>query len=275
MAEAFVRQLPRIPSCALPSDAICPICVQPYENLTTDSGSLERAVALPCSDMHIIGSDCLTEWLTCGKNCPFCRRIVTLPKAADRVLENMGGLEMAFTLSFAREQEFNESWYRIFWILNLRGDRAVEGAWHEWQEDCIWAENEFDESCYAQARAALSSSPLMTANKAGTPRVIKSCAVAIQTLRFREYRLFLRFQANAGEYPELKAPPGYQLTPAQEEELLHELDRRRAFELVLVRMPGFSIREKWNTMRNIGLVWDPDWNVSFADFPGRWSLHAL
>ena len=275
MAEAFVRQLPRIPSCALPSDANCPICVQPYENLTTDSGSLERAVALPCSDMHIIGSDCLTEWLTCGKSCPFCRRIVTLPKTADRVLENMDWLTRALTVSIVREQEFDESWYRIFWILNLRGDRAVEGAWHEWQEDWIWAANELDESCYAQVRAALSLSPQMTANRAGNPCDIELCAAAIQTLRFREYRLFLRFQANAGEYPELKAPPGYQLTPAQEDELLHELDRRRAFELVFVRMPGFSKQEKWNMMRDLGFVWDPDWNISWADFPGRWTRYAF
>ena len=274
MAKAFVRQLPRIPSYALPSDANCPICVQPYENLTTDSGSFEKAVALPCSGKHIFGSECLTEWLIHGKNCPFCRRAMALPNAADRQPANMDRKIKSWTSAILGDQEWDEYWYRIFWILHLYGDRAIEAKWHEWRQDWITAAEEWDKSCEAQARAALVLSPLVRANKAWDPYVIRISAAAIQTLRFREYRLFLRFQADAGEHPELKAPPGFQLTPAQENELLQELDRRQAFGQIFVRSPGFSKREQLNMMRDIGFVWDPDCDVSWTNFPGRWSQYA-
>lgn len=271
MAEAFVRQLPRIPSCALPSDANCPICIQPYENLTTDTGSFEKPVALPCSNKHIFGSDCLTEWLTNGKNCPFCRRAMTLPNAADKQFLNMDRQTSTQILTIVNDQALDEYFYRIFWILHLHGDPAVESAWHQWQEDWIWAAEEWDESCHVQARAALSLSPLMKSKRSWN---IRSSAAAIQTLRFREYRLFLRFQADAGGHPELKAQPGFQLTPAQEDTLLQELDRRQAFEQILERVPGTSKREQWNMIRDIGLVWDPDWDAWWTDFPGRWSRYA-
>ena len=274
MAKAFVRQLPRIPSCALSSDAACPICVQPYENLTTDSGSWERAVALPCNNKHVFGSECLTEWLKHGKTCPLCRRAMALPNAADRQLVRMDRKWKSLIFAILGDQEWDEYWYRIFWILHLYGDRAIESEWHQWQQDWITAAEEWDESCEAQARAALSLSPLITAKQAGHPAVIRVSAAAIQTLRFREYRLFLRFQADSGEYPELKAPPGFQLTPAQENILLQELDRRQTFEQVFIRQPGISKREQWNMMRDIGFVWDPDRDVSWTNIPGRWRQYA-
>ena len=274
MAKAFVRQLPRIPSCDLPGDASCPICVQPYENLTTDSGSFERAVALPCCDKHIFGSECLTEWLKHGKNCPFCRRAMALPSAAARRMMDMDRNAKAMTFTIVDDQAWDEYWYGIFWILHLQGDRAVECAWHQWRQAWISAAAEWDQGCQAQAKATLSLSPLITTRQAGDLSQIRAAAAAIQTLRFREYRLFLRFQADAGEHPELKAPPGFQLTPAQENKVLHELDRRQAFEQVFARMPMISKRALWNSMRDIGFVWNPDWDASWADFPGRWSRYA-
>ena len=275
MAKAFVRQLPRIPSYALPSDASCPICIQPYENLTTDSGSFEKAVALPCSDKHIFGSECLTEWLTYGKNCPFCRRAMALPSAAAmRTMEMDYRDTKTWAFTIVGDQVRDEYWYGIFWILHLQGDRAVECAWRQWRQDWISAAQEWDRGCQAQARAALTLSPLITAKQARDPSQIRICAAAIQTLRFREYRLFLRFQADAGEHPELKAPPAFQLTPAQENKLFHELDRRQAFEQIVVRMPRTIKRKFWNSMRDIGFAWDPDWDVSWSNVPGRWSLYA-
>ena len=273
MAKAFVRQLPRIPSYALPSDAYCPICTQPYENQTTDSGSFEKAVALPCSGKHIFGSECLLEWLIHGKSCPLCRHGVTLPIANERQLTDFDKQMKALIFTIVGDQDLDDHLYRIFWIVHLNGDPAVESAWQEWQQDFIWAANQWDFSCYVQARAALILSPLITFKRSSDPRVIRGTAAAIQTLRFREYRLFLRFQADAGEHPELKTPPAFQLTPAQEEKLLHELDRRGAFKL-FVRMARVSNREKWNMMRDIGFVWDPDWDVAWCNFPGSWSLHA-
>ena len=274
MAKPFVRQLPRIPSYALPSDAICLICFQQYENLTTDSGTWEKAVALPCSDKHIFGSECLLAWLTCWKTCPLCRRMMALPEAPNMQIaerDRMVKLKMFATVG---DQEWDEYWYGFFWILHLHGDRAVESGWHQFRQDWILAaEEECDQGCLAQAKAALSLSPLVPTHQFNTNH-IKNSARAIQTLRFREYRLFLRFQAVAGEHPELSAPPGFQLTPAQENKLFQELDRRQAFEQVFARMPRVSKRERWNMLRDVGFVWDPDWDISWANFPGRWSQYA-
>lgn len=269
MAKAFVRQLPRVPSDALPDDANCPICAQPYENLTRDSGS-EKAVALPCSDKHIFGSDCLTEWLTYGKNCPLCRRGMALPRDVARLTTDIQTRVLRRTIE--GDQEMDDYWYRIFWILHLHGDRAVERAWHEWRQDYIWAAGQCDRSCQAQARAALSVSPLLIAKIPGFK--ITTCAAAIQTLRFREYRLFLSFQADASEHPELKAPPVFQLTPAQENELFNELDRRQAFDPAFTRPPAITKREKWSWIRDLGFVWDPDWDTLWSDKPGCWRQRA-
>ena len=276
MAKAFVRQLPRIPGYALPSDASCPICVQLYENLTFDSGTFEKAVALPCSDKHIFGSDCLTEWLAYGKNCPFCRSTVTLPNVAarQRMDAAMDRITKAVTYATLSTQIWDDYWYGIFWILHQNGDRAVEQSWRQWQEDMIWAADEYDPGCQARAKAALSISPLMTGARAEDPVQIRASAAAIQTLRFREYLLFLRFQEDAGEHPELKAPPAFQLTAAQEDTLLQELDRRQAFRQVFSQIPGASIRKQWNLMRDLGFVWDPDWDFFWSSFPGRWSRYV-
>ena len=270
MATAFVSQLPRVPSSALPSDANCLICVQPYENLTTESGSFERAVALPCSAKHVFGSECLSQWLTLWKNCPLCRRPITLPIAAERQLEH----KHTWRTMVDDQKNWEEYWYRNFWILHLRGDRAVEREWRQWQQDWIWAAEQWDEGCQAQAKAALSLSPLRALVGKMNPNQIRKCAAGIQTVRFREYRLFLRFQADAGEHPELKAPPGFQLTPAQEDELFHELVRRQAFGHESVRPPRLNKRDSFHKLRNIGLVWDPDCGIPESKYPGSWTQYA-
>ena len=271
MAKELLRQLPRIPSYALPSDANCPICLQPYENITTDSGTFEKAVALPCYHNHIFGSECLLAWLAHGQNCPMCRCGIVFPNSDDRVLAQTDTHRAYLTFSLERNQEWDEYWYTAFWILHLRGDRAVEREWQQWQQDWIFAAEEWNRSCQAHARAALSLSRMATRKILDNPQQVRVSAAAMQTLRFREYRLFLSFQADAGEHPELKAPPAFQLTPAQENELFRELDRRQAFRSL--QMPAISKREQWNRLRDVGFVWDPNWDTFHNNIHGRWSRY--
>lgn len=116
MAKAFLRQLPQIPSYALPSDAICPICVQPYDDQTNDRGSFEKAVCLPCNGNHIFGSECLAKWLRHGTSCPLCRHELGLPKAVSVViiLEETTPEELSVLLDVQRNQAWEEYWYVTF-----------------------------------------------------------------------------------------------------------------------------------------------------------------
>ena len=269
MAKELYSHFPRMPSYDLPSDAHCPICVQPYENLTTDTGSFENAVALPCK--HIFGSECLLSWLEYRKNCPLCRQEIVLPKTDDRKTTEIYTYMGTLALTLRCNQEWDDYWYGIFWILQLQGDRVIEEKWHQWQQDWFVAAEEWDERCYVHARAALLMSRIATPNIVEHLAQVRTSAAAIQTLRFREYRLFLRFQPDAGEHPELRAPPGFQLTPAQEDFLFQELDRTKAF--ATVNLPGLSKREQWNELRALGFVWDPDWDVYWNNRCGRWSRY--
>ena len=275
MAQAFLRGLPWIPSYTLPSDVNCPICIQPYENQTSDSGSFEKAVRLPCNENHIFGSECLSEWLQHGLTCPLCRCEITPPNAASDG-RRMGKSSYEKFFNFRRNQEWEDYWYVTFWILHLQqGNRAVERKWRRWRRDWIASAERWDQGSKAHARAALSCSPPQL-----TPRRLRDdafqvrfTAAAIQTLRFREYRLFLQFQADGAERPELRCPPGFQLTPAQEDVLFRELERRDVFGITAVRLNVISKREQWNKLRDVGFVWEPEWEVSGSSRRGRWTRY--
>ena len=262
MAEAFLRQLPRIPSYTLPKDALCPICVQPYENQTTDSGSFERAICLPCN--HIFGSECLSKWLSHGKTCPLCRYKLVFPIEDDIERERDDAERLFLTFNIQRNRDWYEYWYATFWILHIQGDKALEERWQQWQQDWIAAAEQWDLGA-VRARAALSSSRLTSQKILDDERQFRVTAAAIQTLRFREYRLYLQLQPDEAERPELKAPPVSQLTPTQEDALFRELERRDAFR-VIRRFTTISTREQWNKLREFGFVWDPDC--------GRWSRYS-
>ena len=273
MAKAFIRQLPRVPNNALPEDAYCPICVQPYENLTTDSGSFEKAVCLPCHDSHIFGSDCLSEWLTHGKTCPICRRETTFLDTGDAVVAQINTQRAFVTFTMQCSQRWDEYWYVNFWILHSQKDRAIERQWQQWQQEWIAAAELWDQGCQARARAALTLSPITPRNILQDPQQIRISGTGMQTLRFREYRLFWQLQANAAEHPELKAPPGFQLTPTQENVLFHELEHRGVF--TPTHLPNTITRRRyWNKLREVGFVWDPNWEVFWTSSRGRWSRNV-
>ncbi len=274
MSKAYLRQLPKIPSYLLPRDANCPICTQPYENQTADSGSFEKAIRLPCNNNHVFGSECLLEWLRHGKTCPLCRSELVFPDEDGRELAEEEGDKLFLMFNIQNIQDWEEYWYITFWILHVQGDKAVEAEWQVWQQDWIQAAQTWDESSEALARAALSNSimtPRQILNDAGQ---VKATATAIQTLRFREHRLYMQLQPNGADRPELKAPPRFQLTPTQEDALFRDLERRGTFEAMARFNTILSKREQWNRLRDIGFVWDPEWASLWRSRPGRWSRHA-
>ena len=75
MAEAFLRQLPKVEKDILPKGSDCPICQEKYGTISPNTWSTEVALRLPCQ--HIVGSECIRLWLhpdEAAKNtCPYCR----------------------------------------------------------------------------------------------------------------------------------------------------------------------------------------------------------
>lgn len=135
MAKVFICQLPKIPSYELPKDANCPICVQPYVDQTTDSGSFEKTVCLPWNESHIFGSEHLSEWLSHGKTCLFCRHELCFLNEDDREREQ-DDEERLFLMSNIQRSRDREGYrYATFWILQTQGDKATEGKWQQWQQD--------------------------------------------------------------------------------------------------------------------------------------------
>ena len=280
MAAAFLRQLPRIPDSELAEDAACPICTQPYENQTTDSGSFEKAVRLPCNDTHILGAECLSEWLRHGKTCPLCRHAFVFPDDADRRRQErraLEGIDFFLVHELHRSQDWDQYWHDTFWILRLRGDQVVERKWHERRQEWIRAANHWDRGSQARARAALAAFQLLSGQGIDDMSQVRVTAAAIQTLRFREHRLYLQLQLqlDGAERPELNAPPGFQLTPAQEDAVFRELERREAFDFAPASVTTNTMdrRELWNRLRDVGFVWDPDCAIFQDRRRGRWSRY--
>lgn len=81
MAEAFLARLPKVRRGTLgKEDQNCSICMEDYGTVPCASGTIERAVRLPCN--HVFGSECISIWFTPtdgqrGHNtCPACRRVL-------------------------------------------------------------------------------------------------------------------------------------------------------------------------------------------------------
>ena len=84
-AETFLGSLPVLSLAELPEDhEICPVCIEPYRQPG------EIPVLLSCG--HVMGKDCLLEWLQSPPyNCPMCRAVlfeheVAPPHSGDNIV---------------------------------------------------------------------------------------------------------------------------------------------------------------------------------------------
>ena len=77
MAQRFLEGLPNVRKADLPHGAECMICLEEYGTVSSDNGTIEHAVLLPC--LHHVGSECIAIWLSpgdgLGNSCPLCRTI--------------------------------------------------------------------------------------------------------------------------------------------------------------------------------------------------------
>ncbi|KAL9071981.1 MAG: hypothetical protein Q9161_003913 [Pseudevernia consocians] len=82
MAAVFLARLPKVGRGILAQeDQRCSICMEVYGTTPSASGIIERAVRLPCN--HVIGSECISLWLTpspsqrsSNNTCPVCRYVL-------------------------------------------------------------------------------------------------------------------------------------------------------------------------------------------------------
>ena len=81
---------------------------------------------------------------------------------------------------------------------------------------------------------------------------IAEVALSLQTLRFRECRLYNHLAAGSCRY--LQTPPIYSILKEQEDWLFKEIKRCGAFRDTLESVA--RKRERWDILRRQGLVWD-------------------
>lgn len=72
MSEAFLYELFQQANVVRLEGEKCGICLEEFNTLSREKGTIEVAVRLPCN--HIIGSACIATWLRDTNTCPICRR---------------------------------------------------------------------------------------------------------------------------------------------------------------------------------------------------------
>ena len=72
MSEAFLYELLQESNVVRLEGEQCGICLEKYNTLSRETGTMEVAIRLPCN--HVIGSACIATWLKDTNSCPFCRR---------------------------------------------------------------------------------------------------------------------------------------------------------------------------------------------------------
>ena len=81
MAQQFRQQLLRsenVEPVDESEDLTCIICHEPFGTINPSTGALEVQIRLPCG--HLVGSICISTWLSDQNNCPLCRKIFFPPE---------------------------------------------------------------------------------------------------------------------------------------------------------------------------------------------------
>lgn len=73
--QTFISQLMKIENGVPAGEGHeeCMICRDEYGTISSETGTGEREIRLPCNPKHTIGSNCITTWLQEHNSCPVCR----------------------------------------------------------------------------------------------------------------------------------------------------------------------------------------------------------
>lgn len=123
--------------------------------------------------------------------------------------------------------EWRDEMRSMFTILRERGDNDLEQSWRAWRAEWRTASKIFDEAILSAAQVAIEEAWYMRPSEFtlgwGNSAFDESenlaiMASALQTLPFREYRLYLKLRPTSmsANHPDLSGPPQYVLTAEQQ-----------------------------------------------------------
>jgi hypothetical protein len=305
MAAEFLDQLSRVPTADLDDTICCYICHEDFALTPTERGIIiDEPVRTPCS--HILGSVCLSAWVTLGNNtCPCCRQELFKQERSTIDFDELEDGEISDNADIYSDQHqdeisagrFLDHIRAIQAVLRSRGDRTGETQWMAWLREyhnielARPSEDSLGEAFNAMRR-------LWGVERDNGGWLIR-VASARRTRRLREYRLYLQLRAgelgiqySAETGPSVQpqvismeqahswdqAPcPQSQLTSEQETWLLRKLVFRGGFGMVpwIVRndMRGEAdFRRQWDLIRDAGYVYDPNKISEEGELLGKWSL---
>lgn len=263
MAKAFLAQLVKIEE---PKDGKRMICMEAYGTIHSESAAAEKPVRLPRG--HVFRSNCIALWLCPKKSkqnsCPCCRsELFALPKKRDNV-DDEDELEDEAAWRF---RQWREEWDAFLGTLIIQGNTSLEAQWLQWRTGWNTAATQLEQDSIQKATAArnLLRTQLGLSqeffNKINREWPIAEVALSLQTLRFRECRLYNHLAAGSSRY--LHTPPNHSITKEQEDWLFKEIKRCGAFRGVLGSVA--RKRERWDILRRQGLVWDLTGGVWYSN----------
>lgn len=184
-------------------------------------------------------------------SCPYCRcELFALTQNFDDEDEEEDEPAWRYRL-------WREEWDVMLGTRNTHGNTALEAQWLQWRRDWNTAATRLEQGSMGTATAArnLLHTQLGLSqgffDGLGTEWPIAGVALSLQTMRFRECRLYNQFAAGSSRY--LQTPTDRSISKIQEDGLSKELKRCGAFRSVLISI--VNKRKKWDILRGQGLVW--------------------
>lgn len=177
----------------------------------------------------------------------------------------------AFNIHENRDQRWLQYWRFVLQIDRRNGNTQIWDSWCLWTQAWSAAKQSIKDEIIEPTRTALALEGRQYLGIRGPGDAsTEEIAIGLQTLRFREHRLWLLNQADEIVRLVLAQPPAF-LTPAREDELFVMMEGMGAFDLVPSRYHGFGRREIWDEYRARGLCWDPDHEDDRSSGRGVWT----
>ncbi|KAF6238387.1 hypothetical protein HO173_003354 [Letharia columbiana] len=206
MAGAFLTQLVTI---ELREDESCMICMEAYgATLSENRAELPRK---PCITIRLSPEN------SSQNSCPYCRceLFVLTQKGKNVDDEDEEEDEPAW-----RYRLWRKEWDVVQGTLNTQGNTTLEAQWLQWRRDWNTAATRLEQGSMERATAArnLLQTQLGLSqgffDGLGTEWPIAEVALSLQTMRFRECRLYNQFAAGSSQY--LQTPPDRSISKNQE-----------------------------------------------------------